>query len=340
MLGYSRRLEPHYDVGRPRRSRRPRPTDQAVEKLMMAKPSDRVNSDAAKTGLRDRHGECICVNDDLVAVRAVGMLTSGSEVERRTNSVVIAIVWYHAVRRVNVLGSPLRGGDPTQDDSPSQSVSGLSSLSCGIWPGSVSDLEATAISLHRRSPATTRSVSIALPVPIGPTRPGETALRTGRFRRRPSKAGPNARRGRRAREPGDPRSSAIPIAHLDVVHGLVRVFRQQDGRGACRRTYADLGEMLGFALMAVRPAGCSRRQEPVLTFGSRTADTPLISVANAYGCRIEAVGSVESTRPTSCTMRTIRGRLISLRASAPRETYSTRPFSTDDEGGIREPTRR
>ena len=106
--------------------------------------------------------------------------------------------------------------------------------------------------------------------------------------------------GAAAREQGFNSAVAIPLIQGNTVHGVLCVYADQpaafDGRIA--DSFAVLGEMVGYTLAAVQNRQLLSDDPALeLTFESECPDIPLVSAANAYGCRIEVIDSVD-TEPT------------------------------------------
>ena len=125
----------------------------------------------------------------------------------------------------------------------------------------------------------------------------ETALRTGTIQTATVEIGSEANSwDAAASEQGLRSIAAVPLVHGDVVHGVLCVWAAQPDALTKRvvESFTVLGEMIGFAFTAVQNRRLLSQDRVLkLTFESRNPDIPLVSVANAYGCRIEAVESVD-----------------------------------------------
>ena len=172
--------------------------------------------------------------------------------------------------------------------------------------------------------------------------PGETALQTGTIQTTTVESGSESTPREGAEDDRGTHSvAAIPIVHGDIIHGVLGVCADQPDAFTTRvvESFAVLGEMLGFAFTAVQNRRLLSHDKVLeLTFESQNADTPLISVANAYGCRIEAVGSVD-IGPTHLLYLSVDGGpadavLEQLRSHE--DILDSRVVRTDDDGGILE----
>ncbi|KAA9398434.1 PAS domain S-box protein [Haloarcula sp. CBA1130] len=106
--------------------------------------------------------------------------------------------------------------------------------------------------------------------------------------------------GAAARTQGFKSAAAIPLVQGNTVHGVLCVYADQPAAfsGRVADSFAVLGKMVGYTLAAVQNRQLLSDDTAVeLTFESRYPDIPLVSAANAHGCRIEVIESVE-TDPT------------------------------------------
>ncbi|WP_336337074.1 PAS domain-containing protein [Haloarcula brevis] len=127
--------------------------------------------------------------------------------------------------------------------------------------------------------------------------PGETALRTGTPQTATAESGAAASSGDATPAADGAESvAAVPLVHGDVVHGILCVCAAEPDAFTSRvvESFAVLGEMIGFAFTAVQNRRLLTRDRVLeLTFESRNPETPLVSVSNAYNCRVEVVESVD-----------------------------------------------
>ena len=106
--------------------------------------------------------------------------------------------------------------------------------------------------------------------------------------------------GAAAREQGFNSAAAIPLIQGNTVHGVLCVYADQPAAfsGRVADSFAVLGKMVGYTLAAVQNRQLLSDDTAVeLTFESACPDIPLVSAANAHGCRIEVIESVD-TDPT------------------------------------------
>ncbi|WP_058994737.1 PAS domain S-box protein [Haloarcula sp. CBA1127] len=106
--------------------------------------------------------------------------------------------------------------------------------------------------------------------------------------------------GAAAREQGFKSAAAIPLVQGNTVHGVLCVYADQPAAfgGRIADSFAVLGKMVGYTLAAVQNRQLLSDDTALeLTFESECSDIPLVSAANAYGCRIEVVEFVD-TEPT------------------------------------------
>jgi PAS domain S-box-containing protein len=169
--------------------------------------------------------------------------------------------------------------------------------------------------------------------------PAETALQTGTVQT--TTAGSGSETGSLESVGGEQglRSLvAIPLVHGNVVHGVLCVCADQPDAFTERavESFAVLGEMIGFAFTAVQNRRLLSHDRVLeLTFESQNPDLPLVSVANAYDCRIEVVGSVD-TEPTRLQYLSVdRGSAdaVSEELRSHAEILDSRVVRADDDGG-------
>jgi len=172
--------------------------------------------------------------------------------------------------------------------------------------------------------------------------PAETALRTGTVQTTTAGSGSEAESVESVGgEQGLRSLVAIPLVHGDVVHGVLCVCADQPDAFTERvvESFAVLGEMIGFAFTAVQNRRLLSHDRVLeLTFESRNPDIPLVRVANAHGCRIETVGSVdiEPTRLLYVSVRDGPADEISEQLRSHSAILDSRIVRTDDDGGVLE----
>ncbi|EMA32673.1 PAS domain S-box protein [Haloarcula japonica] len=106
--------------------------------------------------------------------------------------------------------------------------------------------------------------------------------------------------GAAARKQGFKSAAAIPLVQGNTVHGVLCVYADQPAAfgGRIADSFAVLGKMVGYTLAAVQNRQLLSDDTALeLTFESDCSDIPLVSAANAYGCRIEVIEFVD-TEPT------------------------------------------
>ncbi|RLM97502.1 PAS domain S-box protein [Haloarcula sp. Atlit-7R] len=139
----------------------------------------------------------------------------------------------------------------------------------------------------------------------------ETALVTGAVQTIQDCGDPTEfkRCGAAAREQGFKSAAAIPLVQGNTVHGVLCVYADQPAAfsGRIAESFAVLGEMVGYTLAAVHNRQLLSDDTALeLTFESERPDIPLVSAANAYGCRLEVIESVE-TKPTHLLYLSVHG---------------------------------
>ncbi|MDQ2072944.1 PAS domain S-box protein [Haloarcula sp. NS06] len=352
MLGYARdELEPHYeswaDLVHPDDLDR---AEQALGKLKTGETElyqcefRMRTKDGDWRWIRDL-GKVFEWNDDGEAIRAVGIHQDITEERKRQNAIARQRDELVTLDRVNVLVQDLIRalGTTTTQDELAETVCDriVESELCDIaWIG-----ERSGVSGSLTPKAVAGDDEGCLDSITGDdqtdTCPGETALRTGTIQTTTVESGSesmweSAEAGRGTRS-----IAAIPIVHGDIVHGVLCVCTDQSDAFTTRvvESFAVLGEMLGFAFMAVQNRRLLSHDKILeLTFESRNTDTPLISVANAYGCRLEAVGSV-NIDPTHLLYLSVDGGpadAVSEQLRSHEDILDSRVVRTDDDGGILE----
>ncbi|NHN63094.1 PAS domain S-box protein [Haloarcula sp. JP-Z28] len=353
MLGYSKdELEPHYeswaDLVHPDDLDR---AEQALGKLKTGETElyqcefRMRTKDGDWRWIRDL-GKVFEWNDDGEAIRAVGIHQDITQERKRQHAIERQRDELVTLDRVNVLVQDLiraLGTTTTQDELAETVCDRIveSELWDLAWIGERSggNGNLTPQAVAGDDEECLDSITSADQTDPGP---GETALRTGTIQTTTVESGTESTSWEDTEGDRGTRSiAAIPIVHGDIVHGVLCVCTdQQDGFTArVAESFAVLGEMLGFAFMAVQNRRLLSHDRILeLTFESRNADTPLISVANAYGCRIEAVGSVDID-PTHLLYLSVDGGpadAVSEQLRSHEDILDSRVVRTDDDGGILE----
>ncbi|WP_310895507.1 PAS domain S-box protein [Haloarcula terrestris] len=145
--------------------------------------------------------------------------------------------------------------------------------------------------------------------------------------------------GTAARARGFESVAAIPLVQGDIVHGVLCVCADQPGAFSPRivESFAVLGEMVGYAFTAVQNRRLLSHDTVLeLTFESQSPDTPLIAVANAHGCRLEATGSVDigTAHLQYLSVSGASAETVSDSLRSHSEILDTRVVRTDDDGGV------
>jgi len=145
--------------------------------------------------------------------------------------------------------------------------------------------------------------------------------------------------GAAAREQGFKSAAAIPLVQGNTVHGVLCVYADQPAAfgGRIADSFAVLGKMVGYTLAAVQNRQLLSDDTTLeLTFESECSDIPLVSAANAYGCRIEVVESVD-TEPTHLLYVSVDEGppdAVSAHLCSQTEILGSRVVRADDSSGI------
>ncbi|GGM44587.1 PAS domain S-box protein [Haloarcula argentinensis] len=353
MLGYTTaELEPHYetwaDLVHPDDLDR---AEQALEELKdgetdLYQCEFRMRTkDGDWRWIRDL-GKVFEWNDDGEAIRAVGIHQDITEERKRQNEIERQRDELVTLDRVNVLVQDLvraLGTTTTQDELAVTVCDRIveSELWDLAWIGERSGVNDNLTSTAVASGDEGCFDSITSDNQTDSS-PGETALRTGTIQTTTIKCGSEVTSGEGTGNDRGTRSiAAIPIVHSDIVHGVLCVCTDQPDAFTTRveESFAVLGEMLGFAFTAVQNRRLLSHDKILeLTFESQNADTPLVSAANAFGCRIEAVGSVD-IGPAHLLYLAVDGGpidAVSEQLRSHEDVLDSRVVCTDDDGGVLE----
>nr|WP_235007218.1 PAS domain-containing protein [Haloarcula mannanilytica] len=352
MLGYSTdELEPHYetwaDLVHPDDIER---AEQALGQLKSGE-TDRYHCEfrmRTKDGdwkwIRDI-GKVFERNDDGEAVRAVGIHQDITEERKRQDAVERQRDELVALNGVNMLIQDLihaLGGAATRDEIAEAVCDRIvESDLCGLaWIGE------RAGANDRLVPKTVAGdedgVLDELILDDGAGQgPGETALVTGEVQtiQDCNEATEFERWGVAAHQQGYESVAAIPLVQGDVVHGVLCMYSDQPAAFSPRivESFAVVGEMVGYTFAAVQNRQLLSHDTVLeLTFESRNPDNPLVSVANAHECRLEAVGSVDigTTHLLYFSVDGASAETVSDDLRAHSEILDTRVVRTDDDGGV------
>ena len=277
-------------------------------------------------------------NDDGEAVRAVGIHQDITEERRRQNAVERQRDELVSLDGVNVLIQDLihaLGTTATRDeiaetvcerivDSELWSLAWIgerTGANDSLVPQTVAgDDERVDVATHRAEPG-----------------PAEAALRTGTVQTA-AESGADTASSDASGADGSRPVVAIPLVHGDVVHGVLCVRADQPDALTSRvvESFAVLGEMIGFAFTAVQNRRLLSHDRILeLTFESRNPDTPLVSVSNAYSCRLEVVESVDigSNHLLYLSVDGGPAAAVSERLGSCAEVIDSRVVRSDDDGG-------
>ncbi|SDW62462.1 PAS domain S-box-containing protein [Haloarcula vallismortis] len=145
--------------------------------------------------------------------------------------------------------------------------------------------------------------------------------------------------GAAAREQGFKSAAAIPLVQGNTVHGVLCVYADQPAAfsGRIADSFAVLGEMVGYTLAAVQNRQLLSDDAALeLIFESDCADIPFVSAANAYGCRLEVIESVE-TEPTHLVYISVHGGppdAVSAHLCSHADILGSRVVRSDDASGV------
>jgi len=353
MLGYSRdELDPHYETW----ADLVHPDDLArAEQALGELKSGEIDTYQSEFRMRTKDGDWRWIrdigkvfewNDDGEAIRAVGIHQDITEERKRQDAIERQRDELVTLDRVNVLVQDLIRAletTATQDEIAETVCDRI--VDSELWDLAwIGERTGTNDSLIPQTVAGDDGGCLDAITSDERTEsgPAETALRTGTIQTTTVESGSEGASWEAAvGERGFRSIAAIPLVHGDVVHGVLCVCTDQSDAFTTRavESFAVLGEMIGFAFTAVQNRRLLSHDSVLeLTFESRNPDTPLVSVANAYGCRIEAVGSVD-IGPNHLLYLSVDGGpadSVSEQLRSHAEILDSRVVRADDDGGILE----
>jgi PAS domain S-box-containing protein len=352
MLGYTTdELEPHYqtwaDLVHPDDLDR---TEEALEKLKSGDTDTYQHEFRMQTKdgdwkwIRDI-GKVFEWNDDGEAVRAVGIHQDITEERKRQDAVERQRDELATLNGVNTLIQDIihaLGGAATRDELERTVCDHIveSDLCEVAWIGERAGASDRLVPTTVAGDDDSTLDKLALDDGAGHG-PCETALVTGTVQTIQDCDDETEfeRWGTAASEQGFKSVAAIPLVQGDIVHGVLCVCADQPAAfsGRIVESFAVLGEMVGYAFAAVQNRQLLSHDTVLeLTFESRDPDNPLVSVANAHGCRLETVGSVDigTSHLLYLSVSGASAETVSDSLSPQSDILDTRVVRTGNGGGV------